>query len=161
MIFELLAFLAQSAASSPPAERVMTCYMQMDDSGQRDPSNPGRAHLVGPKYLIAWKYRPLSAAGMSKAQIEVHDPHGFLKGNPFTQQQFGPEGIGFYGGEPGKDVFAIALMPDLTPAGFHKAQFIHTNKKKLAGMAFGYCKPDEREAGEAFAFWKAQPETLP
>ena len=139
----------------------MTCYVQEDDLSQRDPANPNGAHLVGPKYLIAWKYRPLAAFGISKAPMDVHDPHGFLKGKPFTEQHLNAEGNGFFSGEPGKDLFMIGVMPDQTPAGMHRAQFIHTSKKKVAGMAFGYCKADEREAGEAFTFWKVQPETLP
>ena len=67
MIIELLGLLAQSAAIPAPAERVMTCYVQEDDLSMRDPANPNGVHLVGPKYLIAWKYRPLAAFGISKA----------------------------------------------------------------------------------------------
>ena len=157
----LLALLAQSVASPVQSEQVMTCYIQEDDLSQSDPSNPGNAHLVGPKYLIAWKFRPQSSYGISRLPMEVHDPHGFLKGNRFGEQHFNAQGTAFFAGEQNKDIFVIAVMPEQTPSGLHKSQFIHTSKKKVTGMAFGYCKADEREAGEAFAFWQAQPETLP
>jgi hypothetical protein len=160
MIAVFPALVAQSVPPDPP-EQVMTCYIQEDDPSQRDPSNPGNAHLVGPKYLIAWKFRPQTSFGISRAPMEVHDPHGFLKGNSFAEQNYNSEGTGFFAGQPGKDLFMIGVMPDQTAAGMHKAQYIHTSKKKVTGMAFGYCKADEREAGEAFAFWKSQSETLP
>ena len=161
MIEILLGLAAQSTATQVAPQQVMTCYLQEDDLSKRDPNNPGSAHLVGPKYLIAWKYVPLVTFGISRESMEVHDPHGFLKGNRFAEQNLNAEGTGFFAGQPGKDHFMIGVMPDQTPAGLHKAQFIHTSKKKVTRMAFGYCKADEREAGEAFAFWKAQPETLP
>ena len=161
MIIEFLMFLAQSPVIPAPSEQVMTCYIQEDDPSQSDPAHPNDVHLIGPKYLIAWKYSPMTAFGISKAPMEVHDPHGFLKGTHFTEQSHSAEGDGFFGGELGRDLFTIGVMPDQTPSGMHRAQFIHTSKKKVAGMAFGYCKADEREAGEAFTFWKVQPETLP
>ena len=151
--------LAMQAVSAPAApEQVMTCYMQEDDVAQRDAT--GHAHLVGPKYLIAWKYRPLAAYGISKAPMEVHDPHGFLKGRHFIEQNYNAQGSGFFAGEPNKDQFVIGVTNEMV-GDLHKAQFIHIENKKVTGMAFGYCKADEREAGEAFAFWQAQPETLP
>jgi len=159
MIGILLGLAVQTTATPAPPEQVMTCYIQEDDAGQRDSS--GNAHLVGPKYLIAWKFRPQTTFGISRTPMDVHDPHGFLKGHAFGEQNFNSQGTGFFAGEPGKDLFMIGVMPDATPAGMHKAQYIHTSKKKVTGMAFGYCKADEREAAEAFAFWKAQPETLP
>jgi hypothetical protein len=158
MIGILLGLAAQSASSIPP-EQVMTCYMQEDDLSQRDAT--GNAHLVGAKYLVAWKFTPRSSYGVSKAPMEVHDPHGFLNGNTFNEQIMSAQGTGFYAGDPSKDVFVIAVMPGQAPNGLHKAQYIHTAKKKVTGMAFGYCNADGREAAEAFAFWKAQPETLP
>jgi hypothetical protein len=161
MITILLSLLAQSAASAVPAARVMACYMQEDNLGQRDPGNPNAAHLVGPKYLIAWKYVPLATFGISRAPMKVHDPHRFLNGNSFGEQNYNSEGMAFFAGEPAKELFTIGVMPDQTPAGLHKAQLIHTSNKKVVGMAFGYCMPDERPADEAFAFWKSQSETLP
>ena len=128
---------------------------------QVDPNNPGGAHPVGPKYLIAWKYRPQSAFGISKAPMEVHDPHGFLKGRVLAEQNFNAEGTGFFAGEKGKDLFMIAVMQNQMVGELHKAQFVQTSKQKLTAMAFGLCKADPRDAAQAFAFWKAQSETLP
>lgn len=155
----MLIGLAVQVASAPAsAEQVMICYIQEDDAAQHDAS--GNAHLVGPKYLIAWKYRPLATFGISKAPMEVYDPHGFLKGRHFVEQIYNDQGTGFFAGEPNKDQFVIGVTNQMV-GDLHKAQFIHIENKKATGMAFGYCKTDEREAHEAFAFWKAQPQTLP
>ena len=161
MIGFFLGLALQAASTSANPQQVITCYLQEDDLGQRDPSNPGNAHLGGPKYLIAWKYAPLAAFGISKAPIEVHDPHGFLQGNRLSEQAFNSKGMGFFAGEPNKDTFVIGVMPDQTTNGMHRSQFIRTTGKKITSMAFGYCKADERDADAAFAFWKVQSETLP
>jgi len=161
MIAMLLGLAAQAIAPAATPEQVMVCYLQEDDLSQRDAGNPNAVHLVGPKHLIAWKFVPQSSYGISKGAMAVHDPHGFLHGNSFAEQNNNAAGQVFFAGAPGKDIYTLGVMPDQTPNGLHKAQFIRISNKKVAGMAFGFCTADKREAGAAFAFWTAQPETLP
>ena len=161
LLFTLLTLSTPALAPPPAADRVLACYFQEDDLNQTDPKSPGRAHVAGPKYLIAWKFHPLASFGVSKDMMEVHDPHQFLKGSSFDEQNFNSKGTGFFAQTPGANIFMIGIPAALNAGQMNKAQFVRTTDGKLAEMAFGYCQVDKREASVAFDFWKSQAEILP
>jgi len=160
-VIELVwASLAQPTVPAVAVDQVMACYIQEDDLSKSDPKNPGQGHPVGPKYLIAWKFRPLASFGVSKEPMEVHDPHGFLNGLTFAEQHLNAEGSGFFSRRSG-EVRMIGIPAALLPGQMNKAQFVLTSQGKVTGMGFGFCQVDPRDASVAFDFWKSQSETLP